>query len=55
MYNEVYNAMERAEVAEKLSEPMWVDKKQHVVDEENCFRLQATHLLLCPDYVVFVD
>jgi hypothetical protein len=55
MYNEVYNAMERAGVAEKLCEPMWVDKKQHVVDEEDCFRRQATHLLLCPDYGIFVN
>ncbi len=55
MYDEVYDAMERAGVAEKLCEPMWVDEKQHAVDEENCFGRQATHLLLRPDYVVFVD
>jgi hypothetical protein len=54
MYDEVYDAMERAGVAEKV-QPMCIDVKQQATDEENRFGHQATHLLLCPDYVVFID
>jgi hypothetical protein len=46
MYDEVYEAMETAGVAEKLSEPMWVNEKQQLTDEENAFGRKATHLLM---------
>jgi hypothetical protein len=55
MYNEVYDAMVKAGVAEKLVEPMWVDETQQLTNKENAFGRKATHLLLRPDYVVFVD
>jgi hypothetical protein len=34
MYDEVYEAMVKAGVAEKLSEPMWVDEKQQATEEK---------------------
>jgi hypothetical protein len=55
MYDEVYEAMEHAGVAQKLPEPMWVDEKQQITEEANAFGRKATHLLIRPDYVVFVD
>jgi hypothetical protein len=55
MYDEVYDAMEKAGVAEKLSEPMWVDEKQLITEKENAFGQQETHLLIHPEYVIFVD
>jgi hypothetical protein len=55
MYDEVCEAMEHAGVAEKLPEPMWVDEKQQITEEANAFGQKATHLLIHPDYVVFVD
>jgi hypothetical protein len=55
MYNEVYDAMVKAGVVEKLVEPMWVDEMQQLTNKENAFGRKATHLLLCPHYVVFVD
>ncbi len=55
MYNEVYDAMVKAGVTEKLVEPMWVDETQQLTNKENAFGRKATHLLLRPDYVVFVD
>jgi hypothetical protein len=53
--NEVYDAMVKAGVAEKVVEPKWVDETQQLTNKENAFGQKATHLLLCPDYVVFVD
>jgi hypothetical protein len=47
--------MEKAGVAEKLSEPMWVDEKQQIVEEENASGQKATHLVMHPKYIVFVD
>jgi hypothetical protein len=47
--------MEKAGVAEKLSEPMWVDEKQLITEKENAFGQQATHLLIHPENVIFVD
>ena len=55
MYEEVYDAMVKAGVAEKLAEPMWVDDKQQLTNEENAFGQKATHLMLRPDYIIFVD
>jgi hypothetical protein len=55
MYDEVYEAMEHAGVAQKLPEPMWVDENQEITEETNAFGRKATHLLIRPDYVVFVD
>ena len=55
MYDEVYEAMEHAGVAQKLPEPMWVDEKQQITEEANDFGRKATHLLIRPDYVVFID
>ncbi len=55
MYEEVYDAMVKAGVAEKLAEPMWVDDKQQLTNEENAFGQKATHLILRPDCVIFVD
>jgi hypothetical protein len=47
--------METAGVAAKLSEPMWLNEKQQLTDEDNAFGQKATHLLMRPDYIVFVD
>jgi hypothetical protein len=55
MYDEVYDAMVKAGVAEKLVEPMRVDEMQQLTNKENALGQKATHLLLRPDYVVFVD
>jgi hypothetical protein len=56
MYDEVFSkAMVKSGVAEKLSEPLWVDEKQQATKEENAFGQNSTHLLLHPEYVVFVD
>ncbi len=54
MYDEVHDAMVKAGVAEKLVEPIWVDNKQQLTNEENAVGKKATHLMLCPDYIVFV-
>jgi hypothetical protein len=37
MYDEVNDAMEKAQVAEKLSEPIWVDANQQATTQENSF------------------
>jgi len=50
MYDEVYHAMEKAGVVQKLSEPMWVDEKQLITKKENTFGQQVTHLLFHPEY-----
>jgi hypothetical protein len=50
MYDEVYHAMEKAGVVQKLSEPMWVDEKQLITKMENTFGQQVTHLLFHPEY-----
>jgi hypothetical protein len=56
MYDEVFSkAMVKSGVAEKLSEPLWVDEKQQATKEENAFGQNSTNLLLHPEYVVFVD
>jgi hypothetical protein len=48
MYDKLYEAMETAGVAEKLSEPMCVNEKQQLTDEVNAFGRKATHLLNAP-------
>ena len=55
MYDEVYEAMQKAGVAIRLAEPIWVDKEQQETDQENAFGQKATHLLTRPDFVIFVD
>jgi hypothetical protein len=55
MYNKDYIAMVKAGWAIKLSEPMWVNEKQQATDEENTLGQKATHILINPDYVVFMD
>ena len=56
MYEEVYDAMVEAGVAEKLEEPMWVDVNGNACDEEQAFgSRKATHTLTRPDMVLFVD
>ncbi len=37
IYDEVYDAMVKAGVAEKLVEPMWVDETQQLTNKENAF------------------
>jgi hypothetical protein len=37
MYDEVYNATEKAGVELKLSLPMWVNEKGQITDDENTF------------------
>ncbi len=44
MYDKVYEAMVKAGVAEKMSEPMGIDEKQQATEEENAFGQKATHL-----------
>jgi hypothetical protein len=55
MYDEVYDAMEKAGVAKKLEEPMWLDKEGKESNQENAHGRKATHILTRPDMVVFVD
>ena len=55
MYNEVYAGMVEAGVAVKLNEPIWVDKEGNETTKENAFGQKATHQLIHPDYVIFVD
>jgi len=55
MYDEVYDAMVTANVARTLEEPVWVNERQEETEEENKVGRKATHLLLRPEYVVFVD
>lgn len=55
MYDEVYEAMVYAGVAIELAEPVWVNEKQEETDEQGKFGQKATHLLVRPDYVIFVD
>jgi hypothetical protein len=55
MYDEVYEAMEKAGVARRLEEPIWVDKEQKETEQENAFGQRATHLLTRSDFVIFVD
>jgi hypothetical protein len=51
---EVYEAIEKAGVARRLEEPIWVDKEQKETEQENAFRQRATHLLTRPDFVIFL-
>ena len=55
MYDEVYEAMEKAGVVRRLEEPIWVDKEQKKTEQENAFGQRATHLLTRSDFVIFVD
>jgi len=55
MYDEVYEAMEKVGVAEKLEEPMWVDSEGNPTEESKAHGRKATHKLTRPDMVVFVD
>jgi hypothetical protein len=55
MYDEVYEAMEKAGVARRLEETILVDKEQKETEQENVFGQRATHLLTRPDFVIFVD
>jgi hypothetical protein len=47
--------MELVGVAVKLPEPIWVNKQQEEVDEENAWGRKVTHLITRPEYIVFVD
>jgi hypothetical protein len=55
MYDEVYNGMVEAGVAVKLVEPMWEDREGREMTKENAFGKKATHQLMHPVYVLFVD
>jgi hypothetical protein len=55
MYDEVYEAMVNAKVATELAEPIWVNEKQEESNKNEKFGRKATHLLVKPDYVIFVD
>jgi hypothetical protein len=55
MYDKVYKRMELAGVAVKLPEPIWVNKQQEEVNEENAWGRKVAHLITRPDYIVFVD
>jgi hypothetical protein len=55
MYDEVYEAMEKAGVARKLDEPIWVDKEGNETEESKAHGRRATHVLTRPDMVIFVD
>jgi hypothetical protein len=55
MYDEVYEAMVNAKVATELTEPIWVNEKQEESNKNEKFGRKATHLLVKPDYVIFVD
>jgi hypothetical protein len=55
MYDKVYDAMVTANVARMLEEPIWVNERQEETEEENIVGCKATHLLLRPEYVIFVD
>ena len=41
MYDEVYDAMEKAGVAKKLEDPMWVDKDGKETDQSNAHERKA--------------
>ncbi len=55
MYDECYKGMEKAGVATRLDEPIWVDSDQVEANKENSARRMAAHRLIHPDYVIFMD
>ena len=55
MYDEVYDAMEKAGVAKRLEEPMWADKEGNETEESKAHERKVTHVLTRPVMVIFVD
>ena len=49
MYEHTYDAMVSSGVAEKLSDPIWVDKDGNECDEEQSFGCKVRYKLLHPD------
>jgi hypothetical protein len=55
MYDEVYDAMVLAGVAIKLDAPIWVNQQGFETDEADAFGRKVTHMLMHPEYMLFVD
>lgn len=55
MYNLVYNGMVEARVAEKLPEPVWMDRSGEIVSKDKAFGQQVSHKVTHPEYLIFVD
>jgi len=48
-------AMEEAGIAVKLDDPVWLDKEGNETEKDKVLSRQATHCLIHPDYVIFID
>ena len=56
MYDQVYEAMVRSNVAIKLDEAVWVNKDNNIVQsKEEAFSRQTQYYIMHPDHLVFVD
>ena len=47
--------MEEAGIAVKLDDPVWLDEEGNETEKDKAFGRWATHHLVHPDYVIFVD
>ena len=55
MYDGLYEAMEEAGVAEKLDDSVWLDEEGNDTEKNKALGRQATHYLIHPDCVIFID
>jgi hypothetical protein len=55
MYDDIYEQMVKAGVAEMLPEPTWVNVHGDEVCEDDSFGRKVTYKLTHPSYIVFVD
>ena len=55
MYDNVYDAMASANVAEKLEVPKWLDYDGKEVDKKDAVGRKSTHRVTYPDGILFVD
>ena len=56
IYNLVYKAMESADVTIRLDKSKWMNEKsEEVSDPFKEIRVECTHILIHPEYVLFAD
>ena len=47
--------MEDAGVAERLPEPVWMDREGNIVEEGKSFGFKVTHRIIHPEMVIVFD
>ena len=55
MYLRFGEEMEHAKVAEKLAEPVWMNREGEIVDEYDAFGCKVTHRIDRPDMILCMD